>query len=69
MSPRNLICEALALHGHVHGSLEPEPRDMDVGVDTWGGAPVSLGEVRRIVCPFDSKVQGKHMLVQRYWRG
>lgn len=37
---------ALNLHGHSHGALSPLPRQVDVGVDVWGYAPVSLPEIR-----------------------
>lgn len=40
------------LYGHVHGSLDPIPGSMDVGVDTWGGAPVTLDEVRNAITLF-----------------
>jgi calcineurin-like phosphoesterase family protein len=33
---------AVNLHGHSHGRLTPLPRQVDVGVDVWGFAPVSL---------------------------
>lgn len=41
------------LYGHVHGNLRPLPGSMDVGVDTWGGAPVSVAEILQAVEPFD----------------
>ena len=36
------------LHGHSHGSLKRDPtaRRLDVGVDCWNYAPISLDEVR-----------------------
>ena len=33
---------ALNLHGHSHGKLAPLPRQIDVGVDVWDFAPVTL---------------------------
>ena len=33
---------ALNLHGHSHGRMKPLPRQIDVGVDAWGFAPVPL---------------------------
>jgi calcineurin-like phosphoesterase family protein len=33
------------LHGHSHGKLKPIPRQIDVGVDAWDFAPVSLEEL------------------------
>ena len=35
----------LHLYGHVHGNLRPEPGTMEVGVDVWGGRPVSAEEI------------------------
>ena len=36
---------AVNLHGHSHGRLKPMPRQVDVGVDVWGFAPVAAGVV------------------------
>jgi calcineurin-like phosphoesterase family protein len=36
---------ALNLHGHSHGRLAPLPRQIDVGVDCWEFAPVSLARL------------------------
>lgn len=33
---------AINLHGHSHGRLKPMPRQVDIGVDVHGFAPVSL---------------------------
>jgi calcineurin-like phosphoesterase family protein len=33
------------LHGHCHGRKKVVPRRLDVGVDSWGFAPVSWGEI------------------------
>lgn len=37
---------ALNLHGHSHGKLKPQPRQIDVGVDVWGFRPVTLASLR-----------------------
>ena len=36
---------ALNLHGHSHGQLKPQPRQIDVGVDVWNFRPVTLAEL------------------------
>lgn len=46
---------AIHLYGHVHGNLDPLPGSLDVGVDSWGGAPVSLAEILKAVRPFDKQ--------------
>ncbi|MDD3759756.1 MAG: metallophosphoesterase family protein [Acidithiobacillus sp.] len=56
------------LYGHVHGNLEPLPGTMDVGVDTWGGAPVSLREIVKAVTPFDPSKERKQAYVQKAWK-
>ena len=33
------------LHGHTHGAWRKKGRMIDVGVDAWGGVPVSEDEV------------------------
>jgi calcineurin-like phosphoesterase family protein len=33
------------LHGHSHGRLKPQPRQVDVGVDAWDFRPVQLIEL------------------------
>ena len=33
------------LHGHSHGRLKPQPRQIDVGVDVWGFQPVPIQSV------------------------
>lgn len=38
---------SINLHGHSHGRLKPVPRQLDVGVDPNGFAPVSL---ERLMC-------------------
>lgn len=40
---------SLHLHGHSHGSLEPHPRRMDVGVDGQGFYPISETDVLEIL--------------------
>ncbi|MBU2852943.1 metallophosphoesterase [Acidithiobacillus ferriphilus] len=56
------------LYGHVHGRLEPVPGSMDVGVDSWGGAPVSLDEVCQSIQPFDPKSHVPSRHVEKEWR-
>jgi len=36
---------ALDLHGHCHGRLAPQPRQIDVGVDVWDFRPVTLAQI------------------------
>lgn len=36
---------ALNLHGHSHGRLKPQPRQIDAGVDCWDFRPVSLSRM------------------------
>jgi calcineurin-like phosphoesterase family protein len=55
------------LYGHVHGSLEPKPGSMDVGVDSWGGAPVSLDEVCQSIQLFDPKAQERQDFRAKVW--
>ena len=33
------------LHGHCHGRLAPQPRQVDVGVDVWDFRPVTLAQI------------------------
>ena len=44
---------SLDLHGHCHGRLRPQPRQVDVGVDVWDFRPVTLAEIltRRTAAP------------------
>jgi calcineurin-like phosphoesterase family protein len=37
---------ALDLHGHSHGRLKPQTRQVDVGVDVWDFRPVTVGEIQ-----------------------
>jgi calcineurin-like phosphoesterase family protein len=37
---------ALNLHGHSHGRLKPQPRQIDDGVDVWDFRPVTLPRLR-----------------------
>ena len=37
---------AINLHGHSHGRLKPQPRQIDAGVDVWGFQPVTLATLR-----------------------
>jgi calcineurin-like phosphoesterase family protein len=55
------------LYGHVHGNLIPEPGSMDVGVDVWGGAPVSLEEILEFINPFAPKPSTQSFLRFRAW--
>jgi calcineurin-like phosphoesterase family protein len=58
------------LYGHVHGNLEPIPGSMDVGVDSWGGAPVSVREVVAAIQPFVPGSQtGTRVYRARSWKG
>ena len=34
------------LHGHSHGKLKPQTRQVDVGVDAWEYRPVTLSQIR-----------------------
>jgi calcineurin-like phosphoesterase family protein len=34
------------VHGHCHGRLAPQPRQVDVGVDVWDFRPVTLAQIR-----------------------
>ena len=43
----------LHLYGHVHGNLRPEPGTMEVGVDVWGGRPVSAEEIVAAIGKFE----------------
>jgi calcineurin-like phosphoesterase family protein len=36
---------SINLHGHCHGRLKPQPRQIDVGVDVWDFRPVRLSEL------------------------
>lgn len=37
---------AIQLYGHSHGNLAPTKNSLDVGVDVWGFAPVSIDDIR-----------------------
>ena len=37
---------ALNLHGHSHGTLKPQPRQIDVGVDVWGFRPATVATLK-----------------------
>ena len=39
---RGMMKGSLDLHGHCHGRLKPQPRQVDVGVDVWDFRPVTL---------------------------
>lgn len=36
---------SINLHGHSHGRLTPQPRQVDVGVDVWDFRPVRLADL------------------------
>lgn len=36
---------SLNLHGHCHGRLKPQPRQIDVGVDVWDFRPITIDEI------------------------
>ena len=38
---------AIQLYGHSHGNLPNTHNSLDVGVDVWGFAPVSLDDIKR----------------------
>jgi calcineurin-like phosphoesterase family protein len=42
---RNMSRGWLNLHGHSHGRLTPQLRQMDVGVDAWDFRPVTLAQI------------------------
>jgi calcineurin-like phosphoesterase family protein len=42
---RGMAKGSLNLHGHCHGRLKPQPRQIDVGVDVWDFRPVGLREI------------------------
>ena len=56
------------LYGHVHGNMKPLAGSLDVGVDTWGGAPVSSTEVMQAVVPFDPASEPRTHFIQKTWR-
>lgn len=37
------------LHGHTHGRWRQRGRQIDVGVDAWGGWPVSVGQIEELI--------------------
>jgi calcineurin-like phosphoesterase family protein len=41
---RNMGKGAINLHGHSHGRLKPQPRQVDVGVDVWDFQPVQCAD-------------------------
>jgi calcineurin-like phosphoesterase family protein len=36
---------SINLHGHCHGRLKPQPRQIDVGVDVWDVRPITISEI------------------------
>jgi calcineurin-like phosphoesterase family protein len=42
---RNMAKGSLDLHGHCHGKMKGLPRQIDVGVDVWNFAPVTLVQI------------------------
>lgn len=59
---------AFHLYGHVHGNIKPLHGSMDVGVDTWGGAPVSVEEVVRAITPFSPPKAVQTRYVEKAWK-
>ncbi len=59
--------EAMHLYGHVHGNMEPLDGSMDVGVDTWGGKPVSVEELMQAIPPFQKPPMQSRPFVRRKW--
>ena len=51
------------LHGHCHGRLAPQPRQVDVGVDVWDFRPVTLAQI------LASRGRPKATVVNRPQRG
>ncbi len=43
---RDIAKGALNLHGHSHGRLRPQTRQIDVGVDVWDFRPITLAELK-----------------------
>lgn len=37
------------LHGHTHGEWRQNQQMIDVGIDSWGGRPVPLSDIREII--------------------
>ncbi len=59
---------AMHLYGHVHGNLEPLAGSMDVGVDTWGGKPVSIEELMQAIHPFPKiQIQSRPFVRRKWW--
>jgi calcineurin-like phosphoesterase family protein len=42
---RRMMKGSLNLHGHCHGRMKPQPRQIDVGVDVWNFRPVTLAQI------------------------
>lgn len=55
------------LYGHVHGNLRPLPGSMDVGVDVWGGVPITLEEVLAAVEPFRGQPDKRDHFQIKQW--
>jgi calcineurin-like phosphoesterase family protein len=53
----------ILLHGHNHGKLRKDGNMIDVGVDAWGGSPVSVREILELI---DS---GENQESSREWLG
>lgn len=41
-------CSGWILHGHTHGAWRQNGEMIDVGIDSWGGRPVSIEEILEI---------------------
>jgi calcineurin-like phosphoesterase family protein len=42
---RRMTKGSVNLHGHCHGRLKPQPRQVDVGVDSWDFRPITVTEI------------------------
>ena len=45
------------LHGHTHGAWRQDGEMIDVGLDSWGGRPVSVEEIMEIVQSGPSRLE------------
>jgi calcineurin-like phosphoesterase family protein len=42
---RRMTKGSVNLHGHCHGRLKPQPRQVDAGVDVWDFRPITLTQI------------------------